>query len=144
MRRMNRKGCFAGTRSSRSTYENSSPLRSSDPRILASHLARIPESDSLGLVSRLFQRPASVGRYEESVRASETVLANNRGRGSVRQVDSARSCAAEMDAVATCSDPDEGSSEAKRRSWRPKSEWHRYRLAVHSLERLARRPLHDL
>src|SRR5262249_45086473 len=35
-RRITRSGCLAGTRSSRSTYENRSPLRSSDPRIPAS------------------------------------------------------------------------------------------------------------
>src|ERR1700759_2017967 len=40
MRRISRSGCFAGTRSSRSTYEKSSPLRSSDPRILASTLGK--------------------------------------------------------------------------------------------------------
>jgi hypothetical protein len=36
IRRIRRSGCSVGTRSSRSTYENSSPLRSSVPRILAS------------------------------------------------------------------------------------------------------------
>ena len=40
--RITRNGCFAGTRSSRSTYENNDPVTASDPRIAAS----IPDGDT--------------------------------------------------------------------------------------------------
>src|SRR5271165_2005891 len=59
MRRIRRNGCAVGTRSSRSTYENSSPLRSSDPRILASdwqeHRNHIRTPASAVFFSRLLE-----------------------------------------------------------------------------------------
>src|SRR3990172_5452174 len=62
-----RKGCVAGTRASRSTYENSDPDVLSDPRMLASiALEAQTESYSSARVSTLasrreFQQPASGG-----------------------------------------------------------------------------------
>jgi hypothetical protein len=43
------------------------PLRSSDPRILASQLARTPESYSLTLVSCLFRQPAGGERLLKAI-----------------------------------------------------------------------------
>src|SRR4029079_5356493 len=62
MRRINRSGWFAGTRSSMSTYENSSPVRTSEPRIDSSRL----DPGRTGIIFALqcqrplpvFQRPA--------------------------------------------------------------------------------------
>jgi hypothetical protein len=44
-----------------------------------------------------------VRRLQKSVCASKAMPADDRGVGGIRQEDSARSCAAEMDALATCS-----------------------------------------
>jgi hypothetical protein len=48
-----------------------------------------------------------VGRLEESVCASKALSAYERRVGSIRQEDPARSCAAEVDAVAARSHPHE-------------------------------------
>ena len=42
---MTRSGCRAGTRSSKSTYENNDPVTASDPRIAASRADSDTESD---------------------------------------------------------------------------------------------------
>jgi hypothetical protein len=49
----------------------------------------------------------SIGRLEESVCASKALSAHERRVGGIWQEDSARSCAAEMDAVAARSHPHE-------------------------------------